>query len=93
MSTHLPGIQSFFRFLHHFVLAKLATSSIRVNAAIYVPGDVICGGGLSVALMSEQLGGRARFISRLHVATLIFIWPGRRKFLPGNETRIVKSTG
>ena len=27
MSTHLPGFQSFF-----FVLAKLATSSIRVNS-------------------------------------------------------------
>ena len=31
MSTHVPGFQTFFRFLHHFVLAKLATSSIRVN--------------------------------------------------------------
>ena len=28
MSTHLPGFQSFSNFLHHFVLAKLATSSI-----------------------------------------------------------------
>ena len=31
MSTHLPGFLSFFRFLHYFVLAKLATTSIRVN--------------------------------------------------------------
>ena len=31
MSTHMPGFQSFFRFLRHFVLAKLATSSIRVK--------------------------------------------------------------
>ena len=31
MSTHVPGFQSFFRFLHHFLLAKLATASIRVN--------------------------------------------------------------
>ena len=31
MSTHLQGFWSFFRFLHHFVLDKLATSSIRVN--------------------------------------------------------------
>ena len=31
MSTHLPGFQSFFKFLHHFVLAKLATGSIRVE--------------------------------------------------------------
>ena len=30
MSTHVPGFQSFLRFLHHFVLAKLATTSIRV---------------------------------------------------------------
>ena len=32
MSTHLPGFQSFFSFLRPFVLAKLATSSIRVNS-------------------------------------------------------------
>ena len=31
MSTHLPGFQSFSGFLHHFVLAKVATSSIRVK--------------------------------------------------------------
>ena len=31
LSTHLPGFQSFSGFLHHFVLAKLATSSMRVN--------------------------------------------------------------
>ena len=31
MSTHLPGFQYFFFFLHLFVLAKLATSSMRVN--------------------------------------------------------------
>ena len=30
MSTHIPGFQSFFRFLHHFVLVKFCTSSIRV---------------------------------------------------------------
>ena len=30
MSTHLPGFQSFFRFLYHFVLAKSA-NSIRVK--------------------------------------------------------------
>ena len=36
MSTHVPGFQSFFRFLHNFILAKLATSSIRVN--IYITG-------------------------------------------------------
>ena len=31
MSTHMPGFQSFSAFLHHFVLARLATGSIRVN--------------------------------------------------------------
>ena len=31
MSTHLLGFQSFFRFLHHFALAKSAPSSIRVK--------------------------------------------------------------
>ena len=31
MSTHMPGFQSFSGFLHLFVLAKLATSSIRVK--------------------------------------------------------------
>ena len=32
MGTHLLGFQSFFSFfLHHFVLTKLATSSIRVK--------------------------------------------------------------
>ena len=31
MSTHMPGFRSFLRFLCHFVLAKLATSSIRVD--------------------------------------------------------------
>ena len=35
MSTHLPRFQSFFLdFLHDFVLAKLATSSIRVKQRI-----------------------------------------------------------
>ena len=47
MNTHLPGFQSFFRFLHHFVLAKLATSRIRVKGyhsqtcgPLVVEGDV-----------------------------------------------------
>ena len=33
MGTQVPGFLSFFSFLVHFVLAKLATSSIRVNMA------------------------------------------------------------
>ena len=34
MSTHLPCFSVLFRFLHHFVLAKLATSRIRVNTTL-----------------------------------------------------------
>ena len=39
MSTHVPGFQSFFfRFLHHVVLATLATRNIRVN--LWTPRSV-----------------------------------------------------
>ena len=31
MSTHVPEFESFSAFLHHFVLAKLTTSSIGVD--------------------------------------------------------------
>ena len=31
MSSNVPGFKSFFRFLHNFVMAKLATSSIGKN--------------------------------------------------------------
>ena len=34
MSTHVPGFQSFSSFLHQFVLAKLANSSIRVKPKV-----------------------------------------------------------
>ena len=34
VSTQLPGFQSFFRFLHHFVLAKLATCSVRYSLRV-----------------------------------------------------------
>ena len=44
MSTHLPGFRSFYGFLHHFVLGKLATSSMRVKGGgHHVPG---CGYGV-----------------------------------------------
>ena len=47
MSTHMPGFQSFFSFLCHFVLAKLATSSIRVKGGVVrvkpaAPGNKQC---------------------------------------------------
>ena len=31
MSTHVPGFQSFSFFLHYFILAELASSSIMVR--------------------------------------------------------------
>ena len=35
MSTHVPGFQTFFSFfLHYFVMANLATSSIRVKCVV-----------------------------------------------------------
>ena len=34
MSTHVQGLQSFNRFLHNFVLAKLVTNGIRVNSQL-----------------------------------------------------------
>ena len=40
MSTHLQGFRSFFRFLHHFVLAKLASSSIRVSSPLLTIKDL-----------------------------------------------------
>ena len=40
MSTYIAGFQSFSSFLHHFVLAKLATSDVgRVN----VEGNLTAG--------------------------------------------------
>ena len=48
MSTHVPGFQSFFLFfLHHFVLAELATSSIRVSTC--------AAGGLFGQMMRKKL--------------------------------------
>ena len=31
MTTRMPGLQSFLGFSHHFVMAKLATTSISIN--------------------------------------------------------------
>ena len=45
MNTHVPGLQSFLVFLHHFVLAKLATSSImliRLSCIYSSNGTCIC---------------------------------------------------
>ena len=35
MSTHLIGFQVFFSFLHYFVLAKLATSSMKFKFEVH----------------------------------------------------------
>ena len=53
MSTHLPGFQSFFLFLHNFILTKLATSRIRVN-------------GMQMILKSQD---RTEFCSKVKVET------------------------
>ena len=37
MSTHMPGLRSFSRYLHHFLLAELATCSIRFKMLILAP--------------------------------------------------------
>ena len=40
MSTDVSGVQSFFGFLYHFVLAKLGTSRVRVKVEPYpIPGS------------------------------------------------------
>ena len=44
MSNHVPGFQSFLRVIASFCMAKLATSSIRVNvgACHVVNGSPMC---------------------------------------------------
>ena len=41
MSTHMPGFRSFVIFLRHFELAKLATSSIRMNPSNLVQSTML----------------------------------------------------
>ena len=44
MSTHMPWFELFSGLLHHFVIAKLATSSIRVKKlnVIHVNLFLVC---------------------------------------------------
>ena len=42
------GFSHFSGFLHHFVLAKLASSSIRVNVMIYKSWDLLFFGQLTI---------------------------------------------
>ena len=57
MSTNMPGFHSFSRFLPHFVLAKLVTSSIRVNVA---PHTVLNRNCLLALLMLRLLPSKAQ---------------------------------
>ena len=43
MSTSMPWFKSFSAFLHHFVLTKLAISSIRVKFLAYLKLDLNLG--------------------------------------------------
>ena len=67
MSTHVSGFRSFFSvFLHPFVLAKLASSSIRVE--LPENGIKACAGFLSVQL---AIGGQERKRSLLPFASCV----------------------
>ena len=58
MSIHVPGFQSFFKvFLHPFVLAKLATHSIRVNPE---PALVVC--SISVYYSCVHISSRSSLL-------------------------------
>ena len=57
MSTHVQGFQSFFRFSHHFVLAKLATSSIKVETDLlhwYRTGALVASHGKERFFVMDQ---------------------------------------
>ena len=41
MSNHMPGFQSFLAFLHNFLLAELASSSIRVKRQLKLGIQVV----------------------------------------------------
>ena len=54
MGTHMPGFQSFSAFLHHFVLAKLAASSIRVkNDTLNLLGVCVCSSRVLAAIRNS----------------------------------------
>ena len=56
MSTHLLGFPSFSSFLHHFVLAKLATTSIMVNESLVIV---------------QYLSIRAKFLDYCNIAATV----------------------
>ena len=57
MSTHMPVFQSFFQvFLHHFVLVKLATCSIKVKEHRHSCGSrdtVVISSGMHLQLITN----------------------------------------
>ena len=55
MSTHVSGFQSFFRLLHHFVLATLATRGIRVNSEDWSHTDNILLTNLGRSFTSNRI--------------------------------------
>ena len=58
ISTHFPGFQSFWGFLHQIVLAKLATTSIRVNFPNpYTPGHILGNRSLSFVFIFDKISG------------------------------------
>ena len=75
-NTHVPGFQSFLVFLHHFILAKLATSSIRVkmSMAIHLPRSVlirlwsIC--VKQVSMLTQNVTGPCRTSNNLDLLVL-----------------------
>ena len=54
MSTHLPGFQSYFICFHHFVLAKLATSSIRDKESSCNMSGIECNPDERVNILSRN---------------------------------------
>ena len=70
MGTHVPGSQSFFIFLHHFVLAKLATRGIRSKC------DGLTSAGLAVreqhvARVTATLVAAGVVNTQRHTATVL----------------------
>ena len=59
MSTH---ISHFSEFLHHFVLAKLATSSLRVKGSLWVIQHSFYGTLYSILVYTALIGTPLRFL-------------------------------
>ena len=62
MSTHVPGFQLFFMILHHFVLVKLITNSIKVKGSSVIK---------AFQIINKQTGGKVLVQEKK-------IWEGER---------------